>query len=91
MTRALALCLPLVASPAFAADFTPADMDAFVAAFAGNGCRMTEDEAEVLIPGAGLTAEVSRAIGEHLLDAGLATEVRFPFPRFMTLSHEICQ
>lgn len=89
MTRALAVCLALVASPAFAQEFTEDQKAIFIDTIAANDCSMTEDEAEELMPAAGITREVSGAIAVHLIDRNLATLSEDM--KLLTLSDEICQ
>jgi hypothetical protein len=84
-----ALALVLLAAPALAQDFTEDQKAMFIDAIAANDCSMTEDEAEELMPAAGITREVSGAIAVHLVESGLA--VRAEDMKLLTLSDEICQ
>lgn len=69
----LALTLALFATSARAQDFTEEQKATFIATIAANGCSMTEAEAEVKLPAAGIDQDLSNAIAGDLLDNGLAT------------------
>lgn len=84
-----ALALVLLAAPVVAQEFTEDQKAMFIDAIAANDCSMTEDEAEELMPAAGITREVSAAIAVHLVESGLA--VRAEDMKLLTLSAEICQ
>ena len=68
-----ALLLILLAGPALAEGGpTEAQREAFIAAITANGCQMTEAEAEVQLPAAGIDRETSAMITDALLAEGLA-------------------
>ncbi|MDP3197891.1 hypothetical protein [Tabrizicola sp.] len=73
MSIARVLALVLLASPALAEGGpTEAQRKAFIAAITANGCQMTEAEAEVQLPAAGIDRETSGLITDALLAQGLA-------------------
>ncbi len=68
-----ALALMLLASPALAEGGpTNVQREAFIAALAANDCQMTEAEAEVQLPAAGIDRDTSGLITDALLAEGLA-------------------
>lgn len=89
MLRASLVVLILAATPALAQEFTDEQKATFIDAIAANDCRMTEDEAEVLLPPVGIDRDLSGEIASHLLDRNLAT-LSEDMQTF-TLSAELCQ
>jgi hypothetical protein len=86
---ALMLAFGAMAAPAFAQDFTEDQKAAFIDAIAANDCSMSEDEAEELMPAAGINREVSGAIAVYLIDRDQAT--LSDDMQLLTLSEELCQ
>jgi hypothetical protein len=80
------MALPMAAQ---AQDYSEEDLVNFVAAFMANGCTMTEDEAEELMPMAGFDQETSGLIANDLIEQGLATAGTDV--NSLTLSAEICE
>jgi hypothetical protein len=87
--RKLSLILVFAASPALAQEFTEDQKAMFIDTIAANDCSMTEDEAEELMPAAGIDRETSGAIATFLVEEGLATLA--DDMKLITLSDEICQ
>jgi hypothetical protein len=83
------LTLSLLAVPALAQDFTDGQKAIFIDTIAANDCSMTEDEAEELMPAAGIDRDTSGAIANSLIEGGFAT--LSDDMMILTLSEEICQ
>jgi hypothetical protein len=88
MTRVLAVCLAVVATPALAEDVSEADVAIFLAAFAENGCAMAIGEAQETLTPLGIEFETADMIAGSLMEAGQAT-VSSDY-QTLTLSSEIC-
>jgi hypothetical protein len=91
-TRARLLCpllLVLLAPGSALAQTEPTDAQraAFIEAIAANGCKMTEEEAAVKLPAAGITQELSGAIVDALIEDGSAVVEGVT----LTLNAEVCK
>jgi hypothetical protein len=81
----------LVATPLFAQDEpTEAEREAFIAAVTANGCQMTEMEAPIKLPAAGIDKDTSGQIVVDLITEGLAEVSEEHSIAVLTLKTEGC-